>query len=97
MRRAVGEGVEPSRSGYSVAGVSHFSSPPRQGGVSAINFTILHYYVLIQMLKTKLLGKGSNLHEVVIPFAGSFPNSSPPGQGGVSAENFTTQQCVFLR
>jgi hypothetical protein len=43
------------------------------------------------------LGKGSNLHEVVIPFAGSFPNSSPPGQGGVSAENFTTQQCVFLR
>ena len=94
MRRAVGEGVEPSRSGYSHVTESFpYSSPPRLGGVSAINFTILQY--IISPRARVLLGKGSNLQGVVSQQAG-FPYSPPPGQGGVSAKNFTTQHCFFI-
>ena len=43
--RAVGVGVEPTRSGYFALRLFPEPSPPRQGGVSA-NFTTLQYTCL---------------------------------------------------
>lgn len=47
-----------------------------------------------------LLGKDSNLHEVVSPISeigsGFVPSSSPPGREGTSA-CFITQQCLVIR
>jgi hypothetical protein len=34
------------------------SSPPRQGGVSAKNFTILHYVILNSFLRRIAVGEG---------------------------------------
>ncbi len=45
MRRAVGEGVEPSRSGYHVAAVSHILRH-RDKEVCLPNFTILQFSLL---------------------------------------------------
>ena len=91
MRRAVGEGVEPSQSGYAVASVSH-SLRHRDEEVCLPKF---HHPTVYKFTPVNLLlGKDSNLHRVVSLYR--FPMISATGTRRCVCQKFHHPTLYFF-